>query len=134
MTVTGETFTLARTFDTPTLFRFSAVTWNAHRIHYDEEFALSQGLPGVVVQAHLHGATLAEAVLRWAGAGARLRTLEWRNTAPVTAGQSVTVHGTVTETERVDAELLATCDLVEVDDDGNITVRGSATVALRRSL
>ena len=43
-------------------------------------------------------------------------------------------HGTVTEAKPLDAGLLATCDMVEVDDDGNITVRGSATVALRRSL
>src|SRR3546814_17257187 len=39
------------------LFRFSAVTWNSHRIHYDIEWARHEGHKGVLVHSHLHAAT-----------------------------------------------------------------------------
>ena len=43
------------------LFLFSAITWNAHRIHYDAEFSRNdEKLPDVVVQRSLHGCYLAE--------------------------------------------------------------------------
>ncbi|GAA0899594.1 MULTISPECIES: hotdog family protein [Streptomyces violaceusniger group] len=54
------------------LFRFSAVSWNAHRIHYDAEFAASEGFADVVVQSTLHGEMLGRYALEWAGPGARL--------------------------------------------------------------
>ena len=49
------------------LFRFSAVTWNAHRIHFDKPYAATEGYPDVLVQAHLHGSFLYQAVADWAG-------------------------------------------------------------------
>ena len=36
----------AVTVDPVLLFRFSALTYNAHRIHYDREFARGEGYPG----------------------------------------------------------------------------------------
>lgn len=37
--------------DTVKLFRFSALTFNAHRIHYDRDYAReTEGYPGLVVQ------------------------------------------------------------------------------------
>jgi 3-methylfumaryl-CoA hydratase len=36
------------------LFRFSAVRFNSHRVHYDRDFALGEeGLPGLIVQASM---------------------------------------------------------------------------------
>lgn len=36
------------------LFRFSAVRFNSHRVHYDREFAIKEeGLPGLIVQASM---------------------------------------------------------------------------------
>lgn len=77
---------------TPTqvqLFRFSAVSWNSHRIHYDQEFARESGFPAVVVQSALHGELLARAALTAAGDGARLRRIAWRNRQPAFAGQTL---------------------------------------------
>src|SRR5690606_15592067 len=61
------------------LFRFSAVTWNAHRIHYDRDSAADEGYPGVLVQAHLHGAMLARMITGWMGPRGRLRAMSWEN-------------------------------------------------------
>lgn len=46
---------------TPLLFRFSALTYNAHRIHYDRPYATGvEGYPGLVVHGPLQAVALAE--------------------------------------------------------------------------
>jgi 3-methylfumaryl-CoA hydratase len=42
------------------LFRFSALTYNAHRIHYDRDYARSEGYPGLVVHGPLQALLMAE--------------------------------------------------------------------------
>lgn len=44
--------------DARTLFRFSALTWNTHRIHYDSEYAKSEGHDGVLVHGPLQATVL----------------------------------------------------------------------------
>jgi 3-methylfumaryl-CoA hydratase len=49
--------------DPTLLFRFSALTFNAHRIHYDRSYATSvEGYPGLVVQGPLTAVLLLELV------------------------------------------------------------------------
>lgn len=51
--------------DTRMLFRFSALTYNAHRIHYDHPYATGvEGYPGLVVHGPLTAMLLAELVRR----------------------------------------------------------------------
>jgi 3-methylfumaryl-CoA hydratase len=53
------------------LFRFSALTFNSHRIHYDREYARSaEGYPGLVVHGPLLATLLMDHALRH-GAGKR---------------------------------------------------------------
>ena len=48
------------TVDPVLLFRFSALTYNAHRIHYDRDFARAEGYPGLVVHGPLQALLMAE--------------------------------------------------------------------------
>jgi 3-methylfumaryl-CoA hydratase len=49
--------------DTRLLFRFSALTFNAHRIHYDRPYAMNEeGYPGLVVQGPLTAILLLELI------------------------------------------------------------------------
>jgi len=51
--------------DTRLLFRFSALTFNAHRIHYDRDYALNvEGYPGLVVHGPLTAVLLLQLVRR----------------------------------------------------------------------
>jgi 3-methylfumaryl-CoA hydratase len=44
------------------LFRFSALTYNAHRIHYDRDYARGvEGYPGLVTHGPLQALAMAEA-------------------------------------------------------------------------
>ena len=64
--------------DTRLLFRFSALTFNAHRIHYDREYAMrDEGYPGLVV----HGPLTAHLLLRLAEAQERTRADEAQRAA-----------------------------------------------------
>jgi hydroxyacyl-ACP dehydratase HTD2-like protein with hotdog domain len=75
------------------LFRFSALTWNAHRIHYDEPYATRvEGHPGLVVHGPLLALLLLEVPRRHL-ASRRLDRLSWRMRRPVHARQPVLVRG-----------------------------------------
>ena len=60
------------------LFRFSALTYNGHRIHYDRDYARSEGYPGLVVHGPLQALAMAS-VLRLRGEG----TFSYRLLAPL---------------------------------------------------
>lgn len=65
------------------LFRFSALTFNAHRIHYDHEFTTKQeGYPGLLVHAPLLAVLLADLVRRNLP-GAQLSRFAFRAVRPI---------------------------------------------------
>lgn len=81
---------------TPTLlFRYSAVTFNGHRIHYDWPYVTdTEGYSGLVV----HGPLIATLSLRAfcrANPQARLRQFSYRGLRPLVAPQPFTVGGKI---------------------------------------
>jgi hydroxyacyl-ACP dehydratase HTD2-like protein with hotdog domain len=78
------------TFDAVTLFRFSALTANSHRIHYDLPYARDvEGYSGLLVQGPLVVLSMAE-ILRRANPG-ELATLSYRLHRPIFSGESVDI-------------------------------------------
>lgn len=72
--------------DTPValLFRFSALTYNGHRIHYDREYARQiEGYPGLVVHGPLQALLMTEAVRRQGPAMRPGTRFEYRLVSPV---------------------------------------------------
>ena len=64
------------------LFRFSALTYNAHRIHYDRKWATEvEGYPGLVVHGPLQAVGLAE-LCRRSVPDRRLRRFQFRSVGP----------------------------------------------------
>jgi hydroxyacyl-ACP dehydratase HTD2-like protein with hotdog domain len=108
------------------LFRFSAVSWNSHRIHYDAEFAASEGFPDVVVQSTLHGETLTRYALAWAGPDSRLETVSWRNRTTAVADEPLTWTATVRTVEDARVSL----DVAVLKADGTPCVTGTVELAL----
>ncbi|MGW8375092.1 hypothetical protein [Streptomyces sp. ODS28] len=80
--------------DPTLLFRFSALTANAHRIHYDDPYVRNEeGYPGLVV----HGPLLALLMLelpRRNTPGRRVRSLSYRLRAPLFTGEHLLACGT----------------------------------------
>ncbi|WP_421990038.1 FAS1-like dehydratase domain-containing protein [Roseococcus sp.] len=88
----------------PTLiFRYSAVTWNAHRIHYDADYARTEeGYPATVENGGLTMQLLLDAAVKNAP-GHRLVGLGARLTRPIYVGDTITLAGTGLKDGRMDA-------------------------------
>jgi hydroxyacyl-ACP dehydratase HTD2-like protein with hotdog domain len=104
------------------LFRFSAATWNAHRIHYDRDYAAIEGYPDVLVQSHLHGCLLLQAAMDWAGPFADLVEFSWENRGLAVPGDELVVTGRVVETSGA----RATVELESRKSDGTLVAPGRA--------
>ncbi|MEJ2890337.1 FAS1-like dehydratase domain-containing protein [Actinomycetospora aeridis] len=77
--------------DPPLLFRYSALTYNAHRIHHDETYAREvEGYPGLVVHGPLLALLLLEPARR-AGRSADIAAFSFRLRRPAFAGTPVVV-------------------------------------------
>ncbi len=77
------------------LFRYSALTFNGHRIHYDQPFCTgTEGYPGLVVHGPLL-ATLLLDLLRRQMPGAVVTGFEFRAIAPVFDTGPFSLHGAV---------------------------------------
>ena len=99
------------------LFRYSALTFNGHRIHYDLPYTTeTEGYPGLVVHGPLQ-ATLLVNLAATIGNGAPLR-VRYRGLAPLIAGQTFAVHG------RADGDKVA-CSIR--DDDNRVSMEAEAT-------
>ncbi|RLJ41142.1 3-methylfumaryl-CoA hydratase [Litoreibacter meonggei] len=85
---TDETASKTHRFTTTELFRYSALTFNGHRIHYDRDYALNvEGYDGLVV----HGPLLAQYLMLMAeDLLGSLSKFDFRATAPLMDHQSVT--------------------------------------------
>ncbi|MQA84189.1 MAG: acyl dehydratase [Streptosporangiales bacterium] len=111
------------------LFRYSAVTWNSHRIHYDRPYAEKEGYPDVLVQSHLHGAFLTKLCTDWMGEDGRLVRLALRVRRFAVPGDVLVCRGTVVDKAVVDGEGRVTLRLEEVRSDGEVCAPGEAVVA-----
>ena len=78
---TGEEETHEAVFDTTLMFRYSALTFNGHRIHYDQDYSREvEGYTGLVV----HGPLLAQKLMLLAEASmGPLSTFNYRATSPL---------------------------------------------------
>ena len=119
----------AREF-TPTnvsLFLYNAVIWNAHRIHYDEQYTTGvEKHPGIVVDGPLQGDWLTQAVTNWLGDSGRLESFEYSNRRASYLGETLTSGGTV---KTVDSEAgIVALDLFIKNEKDEIITPGSAVV------
>jgi 3-methylfumaryl-CoA hydratase len=84
---------IALTTDAVLLFRYSALTYNAHRIHYDWRYVTEvEGYPGLVVQGPLQAIGLAE-VYRRNEQERRLASFHFRAMRPAFGGESIQLCG-----------------------------------------
>lgn len=74
------------------LFRYSALTFNGHRIHYDAPYAMQvEGYPGLVVHGPLMATLLANLARQELG---RLTQFSFRGRAPLFCGETLELFAT----------------------------------------
>ncbi len=80
--------------DSVQLFCFSAVTWNAHRIHYDHPYTTGvEHHPSIVVHGPLLGAWLLELADKWVNGWGEIVSVSYRNARSAYVGEELTVEG-----------------------------------------
>ena len=103
------------------LFRYSALTFNSHRIHYDRRHAMDvEGYPGLVVHGPLL-ATLLLDLLRREHPGCDVREFSFKARRPLFDTAPFTVNGR--------ADTANTFTLWALDPEGHVAVQASATIA-----
>lgn len=90
----AEAFSRVVTPDAVMLFRYSALTGNGHRIHYDLDYATRvEGYPGLVVHGPLQASLLADLLRRHMPAGKRLLGVRFRGLRPAFHDRPLALHG-----------------------------------------
>ena len=104
--------------DEAMLFRYSALIFNAHRIHYDIDYCRKQeGYPGLIVHGPLQTILLLDLSRR--NAGRPVRRLDYRALSPVFHNEKLTVGGI----PAADGE---SAQLWTAGPSGNIAMTGTA--------
>lgn len=87
--------------DAVLLFRYSALTFNGHRIHYDRPYVTGvEGYPGLIVHGPLVATLLLDLVPRFLP-GARIATYNFKALSPVFDGLPLTLNGTSPDADGV---------------------------------
>lgn len=101
------------------LFRYSALTMNSHRIHYDRDYVRDEeGYPGLLVHGPLTMTMMLD-LFRREMPGATMKTLDLRAVSPVYDTMAFTVHGAPGED--------GACKLWAMTGDGALAMQADVT-------
>ncbi|MQG44844.1 MAG: hypothetical protein FI712_03885 [SAR202 cluster bacterium] len=93
------------------MMAYGAATWDFIRLHYDADYARELGFEAPFVDGQMMGGFLTQHVQDWAGPGAFLRKLAFRNRVMAYPGDSLTCHGVVTDVSSTEEGGMVECDL-----------------------
>ena len=108
--------------DAVLLFRYSALTFNGHRIHYDRSYVTeAEGYPGLVVHGPLI-ATLLVDLVRRKMPDARIERFAFRALSPLFDGREMTVNSTPPDRDGI-------IKLWAANAEGGLAMQAEAQVA-----
>jgi hydroxyacyl-ACP dehydratase HTD2-like protein with hotdog domain len=107
------------------LMRYSGVTWNPHRIHFDESYAREEGHAGLAVHSHLRAALALRCVTEGLGADWHVTKFAYRLRQPVYVPADLVYTARVTAAEGSNL----TVELTEESASGHLGFEGTAWVS-----
>ena len=100
------------------LFRYSALTFNGHRIHYDRDYVTKvEGYPGLVFHGPLQAALIVELAAKLRG-GTAPRKFSYRGVQPLFEGSEFSINANETDDGM---------ELWAANSEGQPTMKGTAT-------
>ena len=107
----ANSWTKELTVDAEMLFRFSAVTFNSHRIHYDRTYAATEeGYPALVVHAPLVAMLLLQLLKE--NTDKTVRQFEYRALAPLFDDQTVRLSAVMEEGDSINMQVFRSDGIV----------------------
>ncbi|KAK4055435.1 [NU+] prion formation protein 1 [Microbotryomycetes sp. JL221] len=109
----------------PHLIRFSALTFNAHRLHWDDAYCKNvESRPGLIVHGPLTALLLLNTFRHAVPLGKRVASFTYKATAPLVVDTTVTYGGQWRDASQTE------CDLWCQAADGTLHMTGFGTVQL----
>lgn len=121
---------LVRFPTTMQLVKFAAASSDYYQIHYDKDFAMQQGLPGVIVHGWLGLSFLGSMVAEWAGTGGRILKLDGGYKGINRVHEELFCYARVTRKYEEEGEGRVRLALWIENPGGKKTVAGTAIVVL----
>ncbi len=112
------------------LVKYAGASGDYYQIHYDKDFALANGLPGVIVHGRLALSFLGQMVTDWLGEGGTLLKLNGSYRGMNLVHEDIICNGKVTKKYVEDGKNCARVEIWAENPQGEKTVTGSALVTL----
>ena len=127
LTVGEEIPELVKHPTTQQLVQYAGAQGDFYEIHYDQDFARSVGLPGVILHGLLKAALLGQLVTDWLGDRGTLKAFEVSYRGIDVPGKPYRCRGRITKVDGNAAEL----EVWGEDEAGQKTTLGTATVEVK---
>jgi acyl dehydratase len=115
---------------TAQLVMWAGASGDYNPIHYDKDYALKQGLPGVIVHGQLAGCFLGQMLTDWVGNQGYLKKLFLSYKGMNLPGEPLTCRGTVTRKYNEGDQHLVALKIWAENPRGEKTLTGTAVAAL----
>jgi acyl dehydratase len=112
------------------LVKYAAASGDFYQIHYDKDFALSMGLPGIIVHGRLALAFLGEMVTDWIGERGELLKLGGSYRGMNNVHEDLFCKGKVTKKYTENGKNCVRLEIWVENPQGDKTVTGNAVIAL----
>jgi acyl dehydratase len=112
------------------LVKYAGASGDYYQIHYDKDFAVSSGLPGVIVHGWLALAFLGQMMTDWMGDKGTLVKLNGSYRGINKVNEDIICNGRVIKKYIEDDKHLARIEIWAENPQGEKTVTGSAVVTL----
>jgi hydroxyacyl-ACP dehydratase HTD2-like protein with hotdog domain len=122
--------TLKKNCSTQQLVQWAAGSGDFYQIHYDKDFAMGTGLPGLIVHGALKHAFLGQLLHDWAGNSGRIKKFGCSYRGMDYPEKDILCKGVVKRKYEENGEKLVDLEVWTEDPDGKKTTPGFATVKL----
>ena len=110
------------------LAMFAVATAEFEDIHYDRQYALSRGLPDVIIQGLYKTSLIARMLKEWCGDGTAIRRLNVRHRGMDVAGSTLRVGGRLSGHSQENGQRLTTCEVWVENESGRRSTIGTASL------
>ena len=93
------------------LVKWAGASGDFNEIHYDKDWAISTGLPGIIIHGRLKAAFLGQLMTDWVGSEGQVKKFSCSYKAMDAPGPPLTCKGKVTKKYEKDGQCLVECDI-----------------------
>ncbi len=115
---------------TQQLVKWAGASGDFYQIHYDKDFAIGTGLPGVIIHGALKSAWLGQLLGDWIGESGTIKKYGCSYRGMDVPADTITGKGTVVKKYVKGDEHLVECEIWMENSSGEKTTMGTGIVAL----